>query len=137
CTERCTDDVSNESRCAIWFRYFKNGILDLEDNHREGRPKTSEENALDVLFLARHCLTNAEELAPNLRLFPNSCILHYFFQKNKEHGLSMNGSRGKSNIALFEYHLFRWMIFGNPLHSHEDIAKWIDSWIASQRRKGF
>ena len=37
------DAALSETTCRDWFRRFKDGDFDVDDNPREGRPKTFED----------------------------------------------------------------------------------------------
>ena len=42
--------VLSERRCREWFQKFKNGVFDVEDKERSGRPKVFEDAELESLL---------------------------------------------------------------------------------------
>lgn len=50
----------SDSMCRRWFRQFKDGIFDVEDAEREGRPKTFSDEELTTLLDEDSCQTQSE-----------------------------------------------------------------------------
>ena len=54
------DHAPTQKTCENWFKQFKEGIYDVEDAEREGRPKQFEDAELETLLDEDPCQTQSE-----------------------------------------------------------------------------
>ena len=66
------EQALSESVCQQWFSRFMNDDLDLNDKGRTGRPKETEDDAIQALLLDEDPCQSKQELARKLRISPLS-----------------------------------------------------------------
>ena len=132
----------SKSTCEYWFRRFKSGNFDLEDQERSGAPKKFEDNELLALLDENPCQT-LNELARELGVAESSVSsrLHALGKIRKEgkwlpHELTENAIANRYNIcfsllARQRKKSFLWRIVtGDEKWIYYDNPKRRKSWVS-------